>query len=462
MPGAAGLYRLAGRRTGPTREGRAKARQGLLVLLAAGLCACGGASAEPPMEPAGVGRSAVVLTKIPPVRITKQLFGRTTVRIAPPNQDARFFYGGKESRVEFPNGAILAARAREVGGVLHVLLSVVDRTTERCTIYRVHDANRDGLPDPSTAVAVGDSGSEKAYVTYISAARNGVLHLLDRRCQDVFTLVDTDADGWEDEWQSFPMVRSADFPYLLHARAVYGGDGDAPTVRVYPQEDPLAVQLRIPIEYREFREYSDLNHDGRAEAEATWDLKGAPPCFEDPPQAGAMRLRVDCTRGGGSVNDIVEAWRVDASGAELALLGTAVLEASLVGEIPLITALASGERMALKRRGASARFGILVWPDGPTILRAEPTRLVEGEATTVEIQGRRFSAASRAWLRAGRRAPLALSTTHVTTHRLHVMIPAQSLNPGALVYLYVQDQDVDSEPRAAPVNYFPLVVHPKE
>ncbi len=423
------------------------------------LSGCGGdrsvLSDGSPSLPPVANNSPVVLTTIPEVLLTEVLFTRSILRIAPSSSEAKFFYQGNSSSINFANSAILAARPRKVNGILYVLLSVVDRTTEQCTIYRVHDTDGDWLPDASTVTSLADSGTRKSYVTSISAGRDGTLYLLDRRCQDVFVFEDTDQDGWEDSWDSSPIVRSQDFAYLLDARAVYGGDGSVPTVQVFQIESPNEVSFHAPVT---FREYADTDLDGLADQETIHDQSDAPPRLGIPPQAGVLSLRVNYTFGGGATGDVVEAWSLDAQGQEDTLLGSVTMPASLKGTISLSSSLTKGDRIALKKSGASNRSVRIVWPEGPTILAVSPSQVEEGVAETLVIAGHGFSADSRVWMRDPDDEQVMLSTTYVNSTTLQASIPASTLVAGSRCYLSVFDQNAAGEFTVAGANFFHLQV----
>lgn len=361
------------------------------VLVLPVACRGGGDNPRSPTQTAGgpVVRSAV------PIVDLAGTFERHSYRTrGTSNQVFMTDLGGTNFELAFSGCHVTFADSWLVGGRRHLVVGLTD-DLDAFTLYRVHDASGDGLPDMSTCTVVFTTPGP-AYVTHVTPPLEGRAFALDARCQDLLRVTDANADGWPDTVAAVPFARSVDHPLLLQVRSLQmlgatrvvgfeGGAGFVPGTRNWvPSRAPGATVRALLF---------DLDGDGIAES-VTQEVEGSRfPATVGRPFVGQTTVSLYGTAE-------VDVGRVAVVSAGPAgspqILGSGALvlvDGAPQVSIPLSRPLELGEEVRLSFADAADRWArhtvIGAWPQ---ILAATPAEIDAGAPASLTIQGLHFSA----------------------------------------------------------------------
>ncbi len=384
-----------------------------ILVLAMGIGGCG--SSEP-TPPAPRLTSPLVLSEPP-----------TYVSGHGPIGSAEFFFGGGISGVEIlpeagtgvskfsvsiPGEQILMALVHLAGGTEYLLVGAID-TNEKFVLHRVHDSDDDGVVDASTLTSVFDSGTEKIYGMSL-AVEGDRWYLLDRRCQDVRLILDTDSDGLADAWKSTPFAKSADHSELLETRHLIkpsSGTGvDAySTLHEQPEAEPGRVELR------------DSNSDDVSDTATTIAPKSITPVIYGHLFSGQDKVKVQADYGSGQTAQV---WDVDGSGDPSNLLGSILLSDDEFTEISLSRALVLDEEIVIKFSDPGAEEEVLeVGEDEPQYIDLSTVNLPIGQVNTIEVEGYGFTSTTTYTLETKDEQSITIAATFNSSTSVTLAVP---------------------------------------
>ena len=119
-----------------------------------------------------------------------------------------------------PGAHVTLLERWEVSGADYLIVGTVD-SSDVFELFRYHDSSGDGFPDASTETSIFGTSPSKAYVTSIAKiVGSDDVFVLDRRCQDILLVKDSNNDGWPNALNTAPFAKSDDHSNLLNARAL--------------------------------------------------------------------------------------------------------------------------------------------------------------------------------------------------------------------------------------------------
>jgi hypothetical protein len=257
-------------------------------------------------------------------------------------------------------------------------------------LYRMNDATGDGIPDGCTLTLVFSTAPASAYVTSVARSLSGnTAYILDRRCQDICVVEDTNSDGWPDSVVSTPFALSSTFPSLLDARSItVEVHGDAVTVVARPEGPGVAS----PALQRggTFVAYADTNGDGVADTETFGTSDDRLPQLDvahgGVPFDGQTTLRTYSPEA--AEGKTVQVATIDQNGDDIAVLGSAVVDAAGYSNVAMSPALAQGDSIAIRYATSPADRSVwVVRPQVPQLLRVTSGLGDPASANSVSISG---------------------------------------------------------------------------
>ncbi len=396
--------------------------------------------------------SEIVLTSPPDSVSSGKISGITFYS---DSNDIKFVRGGIHS-ITVPGHKILAASMTIQGGTSYLLVASIDNQGH-CKLFRYNDETGDYIPDATTETMLVDFGTTPAYVTKISAANAGLMFVLDRRCQDIRVLVDTNADGWVDTVKPTPYAKSDDYSGLLEARSVLRS-GDAATY-VYATDYAPANLLDIlePPGLSGTLRFEDSNGDLVADSMTVMSAMGISntPRLQLVPYDGLTSISVGSGQGRANGQE-VQVWSLDASGGDIAQLGSATFGSgsNTPVTISLSSALQTGQFLGVRYKNKqSSQIAIHVVAAVPQVASVTPRTVAPNETTVVTVKGHNFGSSTTFKLRTGAGPAVTLSSTPINANTATVTIPSMPYSsPGAFELFALapgQDPSVTIPPRTA-------------
>lgn len=421
------------------RPSRIRWTEGVCVALAVSLTACGNDGAPNP---------SVVKAEGPPRDSCRRKFGPFSVLGRLGSPEIEFSKPGSEEVVatlRTGSAGVLAFANVERDGRGYLLVSEID-AERHLVLSRFHDADGDGIPDASTRRVLLTSGGEVLFIGAIAVRSSAVLYLWDGRCGDVLVAVDADGDGWVDRLKPRRFARSDEHVDLISCDLRYRYETATKHHLVYVTHefDREIEQFRMP-----YRILKDVDGDDICDSDDEVVLRDRRPSLQRGELTdGASRIELLWDARGGA--GVIEAWLLDAGGADRAKLGEVFapkgsVSADLVLEKPLV----AGWRVGLRVRGEKPTERIYdVFPVWPVAESAVPDRVPAGVASEVTIHGTAFTALMSVRLaRGGALEPLEFTLIDSTSAR--VRVPAQHADFGIVAVGPGQRTDDSSHPLRA-------------
>jgi len=365
------------------------------ALLVAALAACSGSDGPAPTTL----RQSQVLLQAPPEVYDTSVDASDRVYFVLPKgvgNQVRFFdtHSEAEATLTFTSHAsVLLVYVWLSAGQIYYLVGCVS-SNHVFSLYRIHDADGDALPDLSTQTLLLDSGSAAMFPTALTRIANSSdAYLLDRRCQDILRAADTDADGFPDQLSTFAL--SADFEELLPVRGLLAGSGSAVLGLLVPVTfDELSIYLtRFPGPHKSFK---DTDSDGTADTAVDWTWN------EDPvvaahgrPYRGQQSIEVM-----GYAGKTVQVWLLHATTLqpETLLGGAQISDASVWTGISLSQPLTLDRTIRLRYSDKTQGIDLTVIEDWPQIHAIVPA-ILDRAGGALAIEGFNLTANTAVRLR---------------------------------------------------------------
>ncbi len=300
-----------------------------------------------------------------------------------------------------------------------LLVGTVDKEG-RARLYRLHDTDGDGYPNRESAKLLVDSGSAKMFWTDIAFPwpTGPISYVLDRRCQDIWRLRDTDADGLPDALDKIPFARSADIPDLVHASYLQSATATSVTFAYGPQKTEC-----IPGRYIRHKTWTETGPRARL---IDMEGSGRASRMEQLPRSSGLHFRYPPLPGKNSRVEIWVAHRTDFEvwAGKTRIGHSAAAAANSWNLIEVSRPLVRGEILRV-------RYPRSTWGMNECEVSNKPWALIETvgsnfvpvEGGTLELRGLGLSAQMQPRLEVGNGAVIAVERVDLGPKRMGVLLP---------------------------------------